>query len=163
MDVNNIEVPAPQSNPQGRTNKTYTIKIGHFVTLAQTIVDKDPGITVPRSILNLLSDVINLRKSVSDMVCGGTEEARDGHLYFIMVLEKSSKYFDHWLNNVLVIPPKPEDETPRTMFKSQSTRLKSWNSKNQNSQHPHPIKQRLNPRKNNPRNAMILSPPMMAS
>jgi hypothetical protein len=64
-DVNNIEVAVPRLTGQHSNKKAYTIAIGHFITLAQTVADKVPKITVPRSILNLLSDVISLRKEVS--------------------------------------------------------------------------------------------------
>lgn len=88
-DLNKLSVPAPQLTAEKANKKAYTISIQHFITLAQMTADSTPKIIVPRLMLNLLSDVIHLRKEVSVMVAGGASQRdHDGHVYFVLVIER---------------------------------------------------------------------------
>jgi hypothetical protein len=71
---------------------SYTIRVQHFVKLAEAIsASTSPKVVVPTSVMTLLSEVISLRKEVFELL-GGTITRDDGelegHTYFIGVLEQ---------------------------------------------------------------------------
>ncbi|CZR63378.1 uncharacterized protein PAC_13275 [Phialocephala subalpina] len=91
--------PQPETQPSTKNSKktpaetTETIPVQDFVPLAQSIVDTDPAITIPRNILHSLRSVIGKRKKCAEFYAqieGDTTHQRENekHAYFVGVLEK---------------------------------------------------------------------------
>jgi hypothetical protein len=76
---------------------SYTIRVQHFVKLAEAIsASTIPKVVVPTSIMTLLSEVISLRKEVSELfgnTITGDDGEFEGHTYFIGVLEQVKKLY----------------------------------------------------------------------
>ena len=74
---------------------SYTIRVQHFVKLAEAIsASTIPRVVVPTSIMTLLSEVISLRKEVSELfgsTITGDDGEFEGHTYFIGILEQVRK------------------------------------------------------------------------
>lgn len=103
VDLKDIILPAPTGNSERKktprrqqlsTQNIYFISIRHFPDLAQTVANfENRRIIVPRGIYNLLSDIIALRKAVSEMWIQGafgpsSSGGDDRHVCFINILKK---------------------------------------------------------------------------
>lgn len=99
-------------NKPSITTTRYLIPVRHFVNLAQTVAESEkPRVVVRRSVYTLLSDVISLRKMVSEMRKGdigpGSFADDDSHLHFIKVLERSRDILKQSVERVSVHNKEP--------------------------------------------------------
>ena len=96
LDSDNANTKPARLDNTKRAGKKHEVPLHQFTDLARTISESEPKVKIPRSIVRLLRSVISLRQQANSFfekltgtkTSGTLKAAKDGHEYFVTVLQQ---------------------------------------------------------------------------